>query len=267
MRSLAERASALTGTTISRIEQLRGGSLSNVVRLHTADCRSFIAKSGHTAKTEARMLKAIRAAGASAPQVVAVSTDLLILEDLGQDEGLENAWRSLGQETRLLHATKGRYYGWTEDHSFGEVYIPNTPTHSWPEYWAERRLLPSCSEIPLDLARKVEVLANRIHDLLPEHPPAALLHGDLWVGNVMSRNGRITGLIDPSSYYGDAEVDLAMLSLFGSPDQEFWPAYGDMNPGYAERRSIYQLWPALVHLRLFGAGYRNLVEQCLSQAR
>ncbi|WP_170759081.1 fructosamine kinase family protein [Ruegeria lacuscaerulensis] len=266
MRSLIEKASALTSTTISGTEPLRGGSLSSVIRLLTSDGRSFVAKSGPMVKTEAQMLNAIRSAGAPAPQVVAVASGILILEDLGPDDGPENAWGSLGHELKHLHATKGPYFGWAEDHSFGKVNIPNEPVRSWPGFWAERRLLPSCSEIPFDLARKVEVLANRIDDLLPEHPPAALLHGDLWVGNVMARDGRITGLIDPSAYYGDAEVDLAMLSLFGSPDQKFWQAYGDIRPGFAERRPIYQLWPALVHLRLFGAGYRSLVEQCVSQA-
>lgn len=264
MGSLVEKASELVGYSISEAEPLHGGSLSTVFRLRAADGRSFIAKPGHTAKTEAKMLDAIKSAGALTPCVVAVSGDLLILEDLGPDEGPENAWSSLGQELRQLHATWGAFYGWPEDHSFGTVGIPNARTQSWPEFWAERRLLPSCSEIPPDLARRVEALAKRVGDFLPEHPPAALLHGDLWVGNVMARAGQVTGLIDPSSYYGDAEVDLAMLSLFGTPADDFWQAYGDLDPGFAERRPIYQLWPALVHLRLFGAGYRNLVEQCVA---
>jgi len=64
---------------------------------------------------------------------------------------------------------------------------------------------------------------------------------------------------------GDAEVDLAMLMLFGTPPPVFLDAYGPLPPGYAERRAIYQLWPALVHMRLFGAAYRGMVNGLLAE--
>ena len=119
-------------------------------------------------------------------------------------------------------------------------------------------------EIPADLARRMERLCDRLGDLLPPAPRPALLHVDLWSGNVMAREGRVLGLIDPACYHGHAEVDLAMLRLFGSPGPDFWEAYGEAEPGLAERQPIYQLWPALVHLRLFGLGYRGLVERLLA---
>ncbi len=266
MNALIEKTSALLGISISASQPLHGGSLSNVVRVSTHDGRSYVITTGKTAKTEARMLQALRAAGVAAPQVIAVASNLLILEDLGPDDGAQSAWWSLGQELRRLHETPGPYFGWPENHAFATVEIPNTPTRHWPTFWAERRLLPSCPHIPPDLAQRTEALARRLGDLLPDHPPAVLLHGDLWTGNVMARSGRVTGLIDPSCYYGHAEVDLAMLTLFSSPDKPFWRAYSDIDPGYAKRRPIYQLWPALVHLRLFGNGYRSMVERRLSDA-
>ena len=48
----------------------------------------------------------------------------------------------------------------------------------------------------------------------PPRRRAALLHGDLWTGNILVRDGRLVALIDPACYYGHAEVDLAMLCLF-----------------------------------------------------
>src|SRR5690606_6786281 len=101
---------------------------------------------------------------------------------------------------------------------------------------------------------------------LPRRPAPALLHGDLWSGNVLAEGGCVTGLIDPACYYGHCEVDLAMLRLFGRPRSVFFEAYGPLEPGHAERLAIYQLWPALVHLRLFGASYRPLVERLLDEA-
>jgi fructosamine-3-kinase len=70
-------------------------------------------------------------------------------------------------------------------------------------------------------------------------------------------------LIDPACYHGHAEVDLAMLTLFDAPPGEFWDAYGPLEPGWEDRRDAYQLFPALVHLRLFGSGYAALVDRLL----
>jgi fructosamine-3-kinase len=59
-----------------------------------------------------------------------------------------------------------------------------------------------------------------------------LLHGDLWTGNLLVKDGKLAALIDPACYHGDPEVDLAMLCLFGSPDEAFWQAYGPLPPGW-----------------------------------
>ncbi|MEJ2124688.1 MAG: fructosamine kinase family protein, partial [Alphaproteobacteria bacterium] len=127
------------------------------------------------------------------------------------------------------------------------------------------RLMPHLPHVPPPLARRLETLARNLSDRLPANPPPALLHGDRWSGNILAAGHRIVGLIDPACYYGHGEVDLAMLALFGpSPGSAFYNAYGALQPGYEERRNIYQLWPALVHLRLFGSGYLSMVERLLT---
>ena len=264
MTPLAGAAAGLLGVAVTGAERLHGGDLSDVLRLHLADGRTAVAKSGPLARGEAEMLRAIAAAGAPAPEVLAAGDGVLVLEDLGRDEGPGAAWADLGAALRRLHGSLGTGYGWPADHALGPVAIPNAPAPDWPAFWAERRLLPNCRHIAPDLARRVEALARRLPELLPADPPPSLLHGDLWSGNVMARGGRVTGLIDPACCFGDAEVDLAMLSLFGRPGPAFRRAYGATRPGAETRRPIYQLWPALVHLRLFGAGYRGLVERCLA---
>jgi fructosamine-3-kinase len=52
--------------------------------------------------------------------------------------------------------------------------------------------------------------------------------------------------------------------MFDHPGAAFFSAYGKIEPGHQKRLAIYRLWPALVHLRLFGSGYRPLVERLLS---
>ena len=266
MTGPADRAARLLGAPLRHAERLHGGDLSTVLRLVTQDGTRAVVKAGASARAEAEMLAAIAGRGVPAPRVLAVADDLLVMEDLGRDEGPGAAWGDLGRVLRLLHAEPGPDYGWHRDHAFGAVPIRNAAAGDWPAFWAERRLAPFLPHLPVPLARRVEALAARLPDLLPRRPPAALLHGDLWVGNVMARDGTVVGLIDPACYHGDAEVDLAMLALFGRPGPAFEERYGPLAPGHAERRPIYQLWPALVHLRLFGAGYRSLVERCLDRA-
>ncbi len=74
----------------------------------------------------------------------------------------------------------------------------------------------------------------------------------MWSGNVLVDGERVTALINPACYYGNAEVDLAMLTLFGRPDPHFFVSY-PLAADWRERQAIYQLWPAIVHLVLFGA--------------
>jgi fructosamine-3-kinase len=165
-----------------------------------------------------------------------------------------------------LHAARGERYGWHEDHAFGAVDIANTWADDWSTFWAERRLLANRRHIGASLARRIEALARDIGNRLPAEPVASLLHGDLWGGNVLVADRRISGLIDPACYYGHAEVDLAMLSLFDHPSAEFFASYRPLEAGHEARLPIYQLWPALVHLRLFGRGYAPLVERLLAAA-
>lgn len=257
-------AARLLDEQFESVERLHGGDLSLVVRLRLASGSTAVAKTGAASRAEASMLRAIRATVAPAPRVLAEADRLLVLEDLGHDEDPREADADLGRALRLLHAATGRSYGWSTDHAFGVVPIPNTPEEDWCAFWAKRRLRPFLPHLPGLVARRLEALCQRLPDLLPPRPAPALLHGDLWAGNIMARSGRVTGLIDPACYYGHSEVDTAMLQLFGAPGPRFRKTYGQEAEGAEVRRPIYQLWPALVHLRLFGAGYHGMVDRLLS---
>lgn len=263
MIDVADRTARFLGRKARTTERLHGGDLAEVLAINLNDGSRVVAKPGRTAKTEAGMLRAIRAAGVPAPKVLAEDDDILVLEFLPDDGSLSSAWESLGNSVRRLHSARGEKYGWHTDHAFSTVEIPNSTAPKWPEFWAERRLLPSAPLVGNSIARRLEKLAGRLNDILPANPPAALLHGDLWSGNILSSKGKITGLIDPACYYGHSEVDIAMLSLFGSPSSAFYQAYGEPDAGLETRQPVYQLWPALVHLRLFGQGYSGMVDRML----
>ncbi|MFV0360659.1 fructosamine kinase family protein [Tropicimonas sp.] len=257
-------ARSLLGADIVSHRRLHGGDLSHVTLLKLSDGRRTVLKTGPLVDREARMLAAIRDAGAAAPAVLGVAPGVLLLEALDETAPSPQGWRTLGRELGRLHRNTGQDYGWPEDYAFGLVTIANGAKSDWPAFWAERRLAPELAHLPYPVARRLERLLARLPDLLPHAPPPALLHGDLWAGNALFGPGGAAHLIDPACYFGHAEVDLAMLHLFGAPGADFSDGYGPAEPGLTGRRPVYQLWPALVHLRLFGGGYRRLVNSCLA---
>jgi fructosamine-3-kinase len=261
--NLAEQGAKLLGSTLAGTRRLAGGDLSEVTRITLADGRTAVVKGGPFPLAEAAMLEAIAAAGAPAPKVLAVGDAVLVLEELADDGDLRRAEADLGRTLSRLHAAEGKTYGWSEDYAFASVAIENAPGDDWPQFWGERRILTSVPFVPAALGRRLEALASALPEFLPARPRASLLHGDLWGGNVLAAGGKVSGFIDPASYYGDGEVDIAMLNLFGAPGAEFYAAYGPLAAGWCERQPVYKLWPALVHLRLFGSGYLSLVEGLL----
>jgi fructosamine-3-kinase len=266
MKALAEAAAALLGGALRAAKALHGGCLSQILLITLNDGREAIVKGGGASPVEAAMLRAIAASGAPAPQVFAAEGGILVMEAMRADGGLSNAWASLGKALAKLHAAKGNACGWADDYAFGAVAIENGWMKSWPVFWAERRLLPNCYHVASALAHRIEALAADLPNRLPELPAPSLLHGDLWGGNILTAGNEVTAFIDPACYYGHGEVDIAMLNLFDGPSPAFYNAYGALEPGWKERLIIYQLWPALVHVRLFGSSYRPMADRLLSHA-
>lgn len=87
----------------------------------------------------------------------------------------------------------------------------------------------------------------------------ALLHGDLWGGNVAeSTEGPV--IFDPASFYGHSEFELGIAGMFGGFDSSFYSAYHEkipQAPGFAKRNQLYQLFHYLNHWNHFGGGYRG----------
>lgn len=153
---------------------------------------------------------------------------------------------------------------------FGSLELPNDPCRTWPEFYAERRLLPLVGiarqrdALSNSGVRAVERVCERMGRLAGPPEPPARLHGDLWTGNVLADQQGRPWLIDPSVYGGHREVDLAMLRLFGAPSERVFDAYQELSPladGWRERVELWQLLPLLVHAVLFGGSYGGAAER------
>ena len=264
MSLFRRRVTDITGVAEERMERLTGGDLSGALLVNFPDGRKLVAKGGMPA-TEAAMLRAIAEAGAPAPQVEGEHEEVLLLQYVENDGVFSaRAWADLGRVLRTLHRRQGDQYGWPVDFAAGIVEISNRQGRDWRDFWAEERLLAPAALLDRPWRERVVRAAEIARDLLPATPVPCLLHGDMWTGNVLVRDGSVAALIDPICYYGHAEADLAMLSLFDGPPPDFWEAYGALEDGADLRRPVYELFHALVHMRLFGLGYSNMLDRLLS---
>jgi fructosamine-3-kinase len=264
MTAFARRVAALTGVAEDRLERLSGGDLSEALLIRRPDGRASVAKRDPTAGAEGAMLRAIAAAGVPAPLVEGEHDGVLLLEHIPNDRVFSPAaWADIGTSLRRLHDREGERFGWPADYQIGTVALDNRERRDWPGFWAEQRLVATAAVLDRPWRERVGALARRAGEIAPPAPPPALLHGDLWSGNILVSDGRLAALIDPACYHGDAEVDLAMLTLFDAPGPTFWEAYGSLEAGWEERRAFYQLFPALLHMRLFGDTYAGMVDRLL----
>ena len=73
-------------------------------------------------------------------------------------------------------------------------------------------------------------------------------------------------LIDPAIAYANREVDIAMTRLFGGFHPSFYDAYNEVFPlqnGWKDRVDLWNLYPLLIHLNLFGISYLPEIKEIL----
>ncbi len=225
---------------------------------------------------EAHGLQAIQKTGSiRVPRVVKCGetgdTAFLLMEYIEEGKKAGNFWENFGRQLADMHRHTEKFYGFYEDNYIGSLLQFNTPDPSWVNFYIEQRLKPQIKmaannqKLDIDMLDAFERLFDKLHDLLPDEFPH-LLHGDLWNGNFLTAKDGTPVLIDPAVYYGNREVDLAMTKLFGGFDEKFYQAYNEAYPllsGWEERIPIYQLYPLLVHVNLFGGGYADSIRRIL----
>lgn len=267
------------GDPPTRIEALAGGCVGEVYRADFAGGESLVAKvdrsAAGTLDVEGYMLEFL-APHLPVPKVVHAGPDLLLMEWLdGASSFSTRAEERAGELLASLHGVAAPEFGLERDTLIGGLHQPNTREGSWLEFFARHRLSAMAAQahahgrLSTALRTRVDALAADLPQLVGEPPVPALLHGDVWSGNVLARGDRITGFLDPAIYFGHPEVELAFITMFSTFGAAFFAAYEaqrPLDPGFMkERRHIYNLYPYLVHVRLFGGSYVASVERVLAR--
>ncbi|MGD0557959.1 MAG: fructosamine kinase family protein [Streptosporangiaceae bacterium] len=221
---------------------------------------------------EANGLRWLAAAdgGVPVPEVLAADEHRLVTQYLPPEKPTRAMATEFGARLARTHAAGADGYGAPWPGWIASLPLDNEPGTSWPDWYAERRLAPylrraaDAGVLTSSDVRLVEEVIDRISELAGPPEPPSRIHGDLWSGNVLWSGGQ-GWLIDPAAHGGHRETDLAMLALFGEPRLDgILEGYGPLADGWRQRIPLHQLHPLLVHVCLFGAGYRG---QLLSAAR
>jgi protein-ribulosamine 3-kinase len=261
---------------------VQGGSINACFHVEFKNKQSYFVKQNKSTEfpgmfqAEAKGIELMRSAGLLCPKVIKthIETDqqYFVLSFHPKSTANTIQWENAGKMLARMHQTSNGKFGLDHSNYMGSLVQTNEFENTFHEFFILQRLLPQL-RIARDSyalndrhSRQFDNLFSRIENLLPTEKPA-LVHGDLWTGNLHPSTEGVY-FIDPAIAFSHREVDLAMTTLFGQVSEAFYRGYEEEFPTekhLKERFSIYNLYPLLIHLNLFGNSYRTDIEATLER--
>ena len=175
-----------------------------------------------------------------------------------------------------IHSKISDTYGFNFNTQIGGLEKINTIDTSWVNFFRDKRLfyifdlINKQNLIDMDMCLKIENLIKKIDSFIPNSPKPRLLHGDLWEGNILFSNKKFVGFIDPGSFFGHNEMEIAYLRWFNPSfiDEDFAKKYNNfinIDKNYYDYEPLYQLYYSLLNIYLWDTSYindsKNLLER------
>ena len=278
-QQLSDKIEEAVGVPPQDFTPLPGGCVAEVYRLDFAATRPLVAKvapEGGLA-VEGRMLRYLETeTSLPVPEVLFSDDRLLVMTFVANDGRAAAATEAeAAEQLAALHSTTAAAVGFHWDTVIGALPQPNGWSEDWCAFLRDQRLMTmgriayESGRISGDLLSRLERFCGRLDEWLPSSPKPALIHGDIWRGNVLFHGGKVAAYIDPAIYFAPAEMELAYIEMLSCFGPTFFARYHELNPIDPEyrslRRDIYQLFPLLVHCQICGAPYPQQVAAILDR--
>ena len=281
-----EIAKEITKTTgkefeITNTRSVGGGCINQGYKISSDNCDYFV-KLNQASQVEMFAAEALGLKQMYATQTITVPKPIcygtagnscyIVLEWLDLGGSNSQAWTDMGSQLAQMHKTgTADRFGWERNNTIGSTPQINDWMDNWADFFAEQRIgyqlklaKRKGGSFP-DTTKVVEAVREKLADRKPE---ASIVHGDLWSGNAAVTKAGLPVILDPATYYGDREVDIAMTELFGSFPAPFYRSYNrvwQLDQGYQKRKTIYNLYHILNHFNLFGGGYGSQASRMIGQ--
>jgi len=213
------------------------------------------------------------------PRLVKFNNDYLVVQYLENDNKKPDKTNKDFLEAMVkIHSVSNNLYGFGFNTQIGAIEQLNNYENSWSNFYATKRLNPifelvnSKNNMGPDINDKIYFIIKNIKNFIPDKPPALLLHGDMWDGNILFNNYKFVGFIDPGSFFGHNEMEIAYLRWFKPKfiDSDFLKKYNDYIPlekNYLEYELIYQIYYALCNVALWDVSYIKEVKKLINKIK
>ena len=259
----------------------------NCLKIVTSDSKEFIVKYYYKNNDKFNAIKSEtdnllffnREKFSQFPSIINYNDNLLIMSFINNDDDQPNQTNDdLLNSIISLHSKKSEDYGFSFDTQIGGLRQINSNSKNWLEFYRDKRLnyifdLVNKNQ-PMDetINTKIDLLIKKMDNFIPNKPISSLLHGDLWEGNILFKNKKFVGFIDPGSFYGHNELEVSYLRWFNPKfiDRNFLDKYNDhisIDKYYVNYEPIYQLYYSLLNVYLWDRSYIENVRKLLDKIK
>ena len=201
------------------------------------------------------------------PKLINYNNKYLIIEYLTNDKDKPGKTNSdFLKSVVKIHSVSNNLYGFDFNSEMGALEQLNNCEDSWVRFYLNNRLIPifelanKKENMGKFINEKTNYIFKNIQNLIPDSPQPSLLHGDLWEGNILFKKNKFVGFIDPGSFFGHNEMEIAYLRWFNPSfiDSNFLEKYSNyikLEQNYLDYELVYQLYYALCNVALWDKSY------------